>query len=88
VGGALVMSGSWRPVGATAAEKPAVVIHESDWDAGERDTWSAFTNRVSSERGFRGQLLLTPTTDAESGGRGFSPGAAETGRQTGPFGRR
>ena len=60
VGGALMTS--WRPVPAAAAtQKPAVVIHESVWDAGERDSWSAFTIRVSSERGFDGQLLLTPT---------------------------
>jgi len=44
-----------------AAEKPAVIIHESVRDAGERDSWSAFTVRVSSAAGFQGELRLVPT---------------------------
>ncbi|MEJ7763933.1 MAG: hypothetical protein WKF86_00390 [Acidimicrobiales bacterium] len=54
-------SAAVHPGTAGAAEKPAVVIHESVWDSGERDSWSAFTIRVSSEDGFNGELRLVST---------------------------
>jgi len=44
----------------SAAAERAAVIQESTWEAGGLDSWSAFTVRVSSERGFRGELVLEP----------------------------